>query len=100
MNLFNNARDAISGAGSIKITAQRLGQYVELRIKDSGGGMDQDTLAHLPEPFFSTKEKGTGLGIHICHTIIHAHGGELRFESQKGIGTTAVILLPIKETTA
>ncbi|MBU0549231.1 MAG: PAS domain-containing sensor histidine kinase, partial [Candidatus Omnitrophica bacterium] len=49
-------------------------------------------------PFFTTKEKGTGLGLSVSHSIIKAHNGELRFKSSLNQGTTATILLPIKET--
>jgi PAS domain S-box-containing protein len=94
MNLLNNARDAIGRDGSITISIDQQVQFLEIRIKDSGPGMNPDTLSHLSEPFFTTKEKGTGLGIHICYNIIRAHGGELRFESENQKGTTAIILLP------
>ncbi|MFH1867458.1 MAG: ATP-binding protein, partial [Candidatus Omnitrophota bacterium] len=95
MNLLNNARDAISGGGTIDISTSKEGDFIRIDLKDSGMGMDEKTLSEIFEPFFTTKEKGTGLGLPVCQGIIKAHNGELRFESQLGKGTTAVVLLPV-----
>jgi len=97
MNLFNNARDAISGEGVIEITTSSEEDSVRIDIKDSGSGMDEETLSRIFEPFFTTKEKGTGLGLPICYSIVRDHGGELKFDSAPGRGTTATILLPVED---
>ena len=62
---------------------------------DHGEGMDAETLRRLFEPFYTTKEKGTGLGMAIARKIAELHHGELIVRSQKGKGTTATVRLPI-----
>jgi len=70
-----------------------------VKIKDEGAGMSQYVLQRIKEPFFTTKKDtgGTGLGIPISSQIIEKHGGQLDFESTPKQGTTAVILLPVKD---
>jgi signal transduction histidine kinase len=68
---------------------------VVVEIIDHGEGMDAETLRRLYEPFYTTKEKGTGLGMAIARKIAELHQGELIVRSQKGQGTTATVRLPI-----
>jgi two-component system sensor histidine kinase HydH len=67
---------------------------VEMRISDSGAGISKDDLAHIFDPYFTTKAAGTGLGLAIVHNIIEAHQGEIKVESQPDQGTTFTIFLP------
>ena len=97
MNLLTNARDAISGEGTIDIRTKRAGGLIRITFKDSGQGITKEVLDKIFDPFFTTKKKGTGLGLSICYSIIKAHNGDLRFESIPGKGTTAVIELPIMQ---
>lgn len=111
INLAINARDAMPRGGQLVLQtanvtlgeteAQRPiglqpGRYAMLVIRDTGCGMDQETLAHLFEPFFTTKEKGkgTGLGLPTAYGVIQQSGGQLAIESTPGEGTTARIYLP------
>jgi PAS domain S-box-containing protein len=110
MNLFINAADAMSSGGFLNISTTILphtditnkayqakeGEYVLLRIHDSGVGMDKETLERIFDPFFTTKEmgRGTGLGLASVYGIIKGHGGYIDVESQKGQGTTFNIYLP------
>lgn len=73
---------------------------IEIEVKDNGAGMDERTLEHALEPFFTTKEpgKGTGLGLSLCSSIISAHNGRLSIVSHSGTGTSATVYLPGIET--
>jgi PAS domain S-box-containing protein len=107
LNLAVNARDAMPNGGVLSIaldTAQSgtrddiaPGQYVRLRVTDSGHGMDAKTLAKATEPFFSTKEigKGTGLGLSMIHGLAVQLNGALRLSSELGRGTVAEIWVPV-----
>jgi CheY-like chemotaxis protein/two-component sensor histidine kinase len=108
LNLAVNARDAMPDGGTIVISARvdRIaeqkdnlapGRYVCLSVSDTGEGMDQETLAHAMEPFFTTKGvgKGTGLGLSMVHGMSEQSGGRLVLKSRKGEGTTAEIWLPV-----
>lgn len=113
LNLAVNARDAMPDGGSIVIAAReeqitaeqeardpgglRAGRYFCLTVTDDGIGMDEETLSHATEPFFTTKGvgKGTGLGLAMVHGLAAQSGGRLLLTSRKGEGTTAAIYLPI-----
>ncbi len=107
LNLVVNARDAISGDGSIVIgiVEQEIagtvgplapGHYVRLSVTDTGEGMDPQTLQQATTPFFTTKGvgKGTGLGLSMVQGLTEQLGGRLLIESRKGAGTTVSMLLP------
>ncbi len=67
---------------------------IEIRVSDTGAGIDENDLAHVFDPYFTTKASGTGLGLAIVHNIVEAHGGEIKVESRSGQGTTVRIVLP------
>ncbi|WP_262032314.1 MHYT domain-containing protein [Microvirga sp. Mcv34] len=111
LNLAVNARDAMPEGGTIVIAAGEQtvepddgsallpGRYVCLSVTDTGEGMDEATLAHAMEPFYTTKGvgKGTGLGLSMVHGLAAQSGGKLVLRSQKGKGTTAEIWLPVAQ---
>jgi two-component system NtrC family sensor kinase len=110
VNLAANARDAMPGGGTVTIAAWmedleesldeiglRPGRYVVAAVRDTGIGMDPETLARVGEPFFTTKGTGlgTGLGLATVRGFCARAGGALRMESAPGRGTTAAIWLPV-----
>jgi len=99
LNLIKNSIEAIVGAGKIYISAKKINEIVEIRIKDTGRGMESEIIPKIFEPFFTTKEtkKGYGLGLFIVHNIIEEHRGTIDVESKLGYGTAFLIRLPVKE---
>ncbi|MGY4361131.1 PAS domain S-box-containing protein [Bradyrhizobium sp. i1.7.7] len=108
LNLAVNARDAMPAGGLITISARDeqheagAPRYVALSVSDTGCGMDEETLKHAQEPFFTTKGigKGTGLGLSMVHGLAEQSGGRLVLKSRLGVGTTAEIWLPVAEEEA
>ena len=111
LNLAVNARDAMPDGGQIIIatreevllpdTGNRLkpGTYLCLTVRDTGHGMDEETLKRAIEPFFTTKGigKGTGLGLSMVHGVAEQSGGWFTLRSRKDEGTTAELWLPVAE---
>ncbi|WP_227394551.1 ATP-binding protein [Jeotgalibacillus aurantiacus] len=95
INLIKNSIEAMDHGGEIKIRPRVNEKEVHLEIEDTGQGIPQEIIEKVSEPFYTTKEKGMGLGLTICHKIIQAHDGELSFRSEPGKGTTATITLPV-----
>jgi signal transduction histidine kinase len=110
MNLIINARDAMPSGGMLTITATRsaldaaraatmqvpAGDYVELVVRDTGAGMDDDTKARVFETPFTTKPaaQGTGLGLAMAQSVVRRHGGTITVESSVGAGSTFTVWLP------
>jgi two-component system cell cycle sensor histidine kinase/response regulator CckA len=110
LNLYVNAADAMPGGGNIFLKTINIkhndikkkpfkpkpGNYVLLTIRDTGIGMDKETMKRIFEPFFTTKglAKGTGLGLASTYGIIKAHGGYIDVDSEKGHGTAFYVYLP------
>jgi signal transduction histidine kinase len=80
--------------GSLEIEVDADDRDVHVVIRDNGSGMDAATLAHIFEPYRTTKEQGTGLGLMVCRRIVRAHGGEIDVESKPGAGTTFTVRIP------
>lgn len=93
-NLLKNALEAMKEGGHLTLTAQSDDTSVSICIHDSGCGMDKEQVAHLFEPYRSTKTHGHGLGLMICSRIVHDHGGAIGAESIKGQGTVFTVKLP------
>ena len=95
LNLLTNAYEAMPQGGTVRIGARVVDDSAEVTVSDTGLGMDEQTIAHVFEPFFSMKVKGTGLGLVVSKRIVEAHAGALRIVSQPGQGCTAVMTLPL-----
>lgn len=114
MNILNNAIQAIEGKGKITIktcmaddpemnTANKISmitkdKFIDILIKDTGKGMNEDTKNRIFEPFFTTKPvgKGTGLGLSIAYRIVQQHNGKIFVTSEIGKGTEFIVYLPVK----
>lgn len=95
MNVVKNGIEAIQGnKGYLKVTAIQKDETIVIRVKDSGVGMTKEQLARLGQPYYSLKEKGTGLGLMVTFSILQAHNGTLEYKSESGKGTEAIIILP------
>jgi len=105
MNILMNAVQAIEEEGMIKIVTRYLengrraeDKIVEIVISDTGRGISGEDITKIFDPFFTTKspEQGTGLGLSIAHDIVKAHGGEIMVKSEKRVGTTFTVKLPVE----
>lgn len=98
INIIKNAIEAIKSEGIILITAEKKSKgKISIKIKDNGVGMTEDQVKKLGNPYYSTKEKGTGLGLTVCHQIVKQMGGQILINSQVNKGTSFTINLPTKK---
>lgn len=97
-NLLHNALDAIDQTGRIVVEASEEGEFVRICIKDNGAGISKENLDRIFEAFFTTKAKGTGLGLTVCRQIIDMHKGKIEITSEMGQGTTVKVLLPKRKS--
>jgi signal transduction histidine kinase len=96
LNLFTNAAQAMAEQGTLHVKSWHSDDKVHISVADSGKGIPEEIIARIFDPFFTTKPvgEGTGLGLAISHQIIQKHGGDIRVESQPGVGTCFYITLP------
>jgi PAS domain S-box-containing protein len=97
LNILLNAKQSIEGEGTIVIHAEVHNSFLDLSVKDSGCGIPQERIEHLFSPFFTTKEKGTGLGLAVASKIVEGHGGSLEVTSTEGEGSIFHVRLPLGE---
>ena len=97
VNLLVNAREVAGEGGNVAISCSPSSNYeIEMRIKDSGGGIPVEQREQIFEPYFTTKKKGTGLGLAIVKQNIELYGGEIRVESELGEGTEFILTFPTR----
>jgi len=109
LNLVTNARDSMPGGGRLRLETSDVdlsegqtrgqldlapGRYVRIVVSDTGGGIAADALPHVFEPFFTTREGGTGLGLATCYGIVKQSGGHISVRSALGQGSTFIVYLP------
>jgi two-component system NtrC family sensor kinase len=98
LNLIQNALDAMSTGGSLTIKTSCKKNLLTLKFEDNGAGIPKKNINKIFDPFFTTKKnapkRGTGLGLTICHNIIHQLQGEITVSSEEGAGTTFTVSLP------
>lgn len=97
INVIKNSIEAISDKekGEINIKTSLNSKFFEIEISDNGIGMQEKVLKRIKEPFYTTKNRGTGLGVSLSYEIIEAHKGKIVYESEEGVGTTVKISLPL-----
>ena len=93
-NIIKNASEAMKQGGLLKIRTGSDAGWINVTFADTGGGMTQETMARVFEPYFTTKKGGSGLGLMITQRIIRAHGGEVVLESDPGQGLRLTLRLP------
>ena len=96
-NVIKNSFEAMKRRGILRIRTDMDESHVRVSFIDTGGGMSAETLSHVFEAYYTTKERGTGLGLLIVRRIVREHGGELAIESTEGKGLALTIRLPFKE---
>ncbi|GAB4253466.1 two-component system sensor histidine kinase NtrB [Deferrisoma sp.] len=93
--LLENAIEAMPAGGDLFVDFRPVENWVQVRIRDTGVGIDPEDLEEIFDPFFTSKTSGTGLGLARAHLIVEEHGGTIEFESQPGRGTVCTVALPI-----
>jgi signal transduction histidine kinase len=97
VNLIKNAMQAMTKGGTLTLQTGESSDGVWFSVGDTGGGIPQEQLNRIFEPFYTTKKKGTGLGLMIVQRIIRSHRGRIDLESHVGRGTTFRVLLPLHD---
>jgi signal transduction histidine kinase len=97
LNLILNALDAVDRDGKVELAVTRAGGVVEVSVSDNGCGISAEQAARLFQPYFTTKQHGTGLGLFVTRRLVTDHGGVVSFEPRPGGGTTFRVRLPLAE---
>jgi signal transduction histidine kinase len=95
-NVLLNALEATADGGSIRLEADTKGDWVVLTVRDTGRGIAREILERIFEPYFTTKDKGTGLGLPLARQIVEAHGGRMEVQSREAEGTAVSLWVPLR----
>ena len=100
LNLIRNAREAMSGAAArrLDVSVREAAGRIVVAIHDSGPGIGAADMGKIFDPFFSTKERGTGLGLALVQQVVVDHGGQIEVASPPGAGTTFTLWLPVGDS--
>jgi signal transduction histidine kinase len=96
INIMKNGLEAMDQGGVLRLEAHASRESVTVVIEDTGSGIPPDRLEKVFNFYYTTKEKGVGLGLPLAHRMIEAHGGQLRLESHVGTGTSVTVTLPLR----
>lgn len=95
INLVKNAAEAMPNGGRITLTSRKRGETAELEVRDNGPGLEPAQKNLIFNPFYTTKERGTGLGLSVCYRILQDHQGDIRVQSEPGQGCAFTVSLPL-----
>jgi signal transduction histidine kinase len=93
-NLIQNAVESMPEGGTLTIQAETVRKEFSVIVRDTGSGISRDKLNKIFLPFFTTKDKGVGMGLALAHKVITSHGGRIEVESREGKGTAFTVTLP------
>jgi len=97
VNLVKNAMQSMTKGGTLTLATGESSEGVWLSVADTGCGIGDEQLKRIFEPFYTTKKKGTGLGLMIVQRVVRAHNGRIELDSRAGQGTVFRIWLPLHE---
>ena len=97
INIIKNRFEAVDAEGLVTISLSKNGTEAVIVIEDNGSGMEPEIVEKIGVPFYSTKERGTGIGLAICQKIIQRHKGKNVFRSEKNVGTEVTITIPLAD---
>jgi len=97
LNLIKNSLEAMPEGGTLTIGSQRMNRRVRIWVEDNGTGIPQEKMKNIFSPYFTTKDKGTGLGLAVSYRIIQDHDGDIFVDSEPGLGTRFTFYLPLEE---
>lgn len=100
INLIENACQAMTDGGELQISTRKSKVFVEIEIADSGCGIPEKVIKKIFDPLYTTKPKGIGMGLAICHGIIDKHNGTIEVKSREGKGTNMIVKLPLEDKDA
>jgi two-component system NtrC family sensor kinase len=102
LNLITNSVDAMASGGTVTVRLERVDERLRLEIEDTGSGLPPDLLAHIFDPWVTTKAqgKGSGLGLSIARQVVTSHGGTIRAQNRPGKGAVFTIDLPAAQGTS
>jgi len=101
VNLCLNGIQAMTDCGgTLRLIARQAGQWLEIKVEDTGSGIAPEVIPNLFDPFFTTRATGTGLGLFSCKRIIEEHGGRITVAAGPGQGACFTVLLPATTQTA
>jgi signal transduction histidine kinase len=98
MNIIKNGIAAMEEGGTLTLSTWEDNGYVHTDIRDTGVGISDEKIAKIFEPYYTTKDFGSGLGLTVVYKVVREHGGEISVQSNEGEGTTFTISLPIPES--
>jgi len=100
LNIAINALEAMPTGGDMTFAVSASADAAQLWIKDSGPGIPPEILEDIYQMHFTTKDGGTGIGLHVARSVVEAHGGEIHVETEAGRGTRFEVVLPLRATHA